>query len=196
MRECSALPWIFPLDEIKQSILQEFLTAVFWCVFFSLDLKELSLRSELFRNKSFCFMLQVFLHPLQWFLCPRTFTLWGKKDEKCDFFGKMESFLKRWQGRNIDPPQTSSRLIAGENIIEVHNQENDSLKAIHAWAPSGELLCIPQIEGFCLDKGSASLWTKSVLLSAFVNKILLECCHVHWLTYCLWLHLHHNGRTE
>lgn len=52
---------------------------------------------------------------------------WGKKirmDEIC----KVEQFLKRRQERSVAPPQTSGRLTAGDNAIEVHNQKSDSLR--------------------------------------------------------------------
>lgn len=58
---------------------------------------------------------------------------WGKKirmDEICkvEQFRKVEQFLKRRQERSVAPPQTSGRLTAGDNAIEVHNQKSDSLR--------------------------------------------------------------------
>lgn len=65
------------------------------------------------------------------------------------FFDKVEQFLKGRQERSMDPPRTSGKLTAWKNVIKVHNQENDPLKAIHARTPSGKPLCTPQIEDSC-----------------------------------------------
>ena len=120
-----------------------------------------------------------------------------RMDKRCALFLEtVEQFLKKRQERSMDPPQTSGRLTAGKTVIPVHTRH--SRKALQAWAPSRKLLCTPQIQGSCRDRGSAnhSLWATSYLLPAFVNKILLEYSCVHVLTYCLWLHLHSNSGAE
>ena len=50
----------------------------------------------------------------------------------------------------------------------------------------------------CLDQGSANCgpWVKAGLLSAFINKVLLEHSHTHSFTYCLWPLSLCNGRIE
>ena len=40
---------------------------------------------------------------------------------------KVEQFLKRRQERSVAPPQTSGRLTAGDNGVEVRDQKSDSL---------------------------------------------------------------------
>ena len=41
-------------------------------------------------------------------------------------------------------------------------------------------------------------WTRSkvIQLEPLVNKVLMEHSHAHSFTYCLWLLLCYNGRTE
>ena len=46
-----------------------------------------------------------------------------RMDEIC----KVEQFLKRRQERSVAPPQTSGRLTAGDNGVEVRDQKSDSL---------------------------------------------------------------------